>query len=141
MVKSLRYGKSGDSMTVAVLTGSIVSVMSALAGAALVAKLVDGEWLQEDAIGYAVPLLLILSSYLGCRICAARCGKKWMGCLLTALLYVVLLVSVNALLFDGQYSGVGVTLLTVTGGAGMAMLPEKRNMRNSVHRNLKIPTR
>lgn len=142
MRNNLGYGNKEASVTVALLLGSIVSLIVTIIGAVILSKLMDAEMIQESSVGYAVPLILIAASYLGCRIGAGKYKRKGMMIsMVVAGIYLTVLMSINALFFEAQFNGVGVTLLVILCGFGLAALPKKEKRRSKLSRNYKIPTR
>lgn len=103
--------------------GAGVSVIITLLGTALLAKLLDGETIQWEAVGYGILIMVMLSAMLGC-ITAMKKIKRQNGmvCLLSGLTYWGILLAITALFFGGQYEAMGVTLLLIVGGSGCAFL-------------------
>ena len=103
--------------------GGIVSLVITLIGATIVAKLLDGEILEESEIGYAAMVILMLASCAGTMTAQAKIKRQYLlvsG--LSAGLYSAVLFSITALFFGGQYEAVGVTLLLILGGSVLALL-------------------
>lgn len=103
--------------------GAGVSVAITLLGTALLARLLDAETIQWEAVGYGILIMVMLSAMLG-SVTAMKKIKRQQGivCLLSGLTYWGILLSVTALFFGGQYEAVGVTLLLIVGGCGCAFL-------------------
>lgn len=101
-------------------TGLILGLLGALSvtliGAAVFAKLISQAYLQESAMGYISGAILVLSSGVGAWVSAKRIKRQRMlVCLLSALCYLLVLVSCTALFFGGRYAGLWVTALAVLG--------------------------
>ena len=103
--------------------GAGVSVGVTLVLSAIIAKLVQMEVLRQDQIGYAVMVLLITASSLGAAIAQGKVKhQRVLVCMLSGLIYYVILICITALFFGGQYTGFGVTGLLILGGAGTTAL-------------------
>lgn len=103
--------------------GALTAMTVTLCLAAITAKLIEREYLKENAIGYCAMGILAMSSFLGAMTAAAKIKRRrLMICMLSATIYLGLLLSMTGLFFGGQYSGVGVTALMVLCGAGLAIL-------------------
>lgn len=110
--------------------GAMVSTGMTLLLAAVLAKLIASEIIEEGNIGYGVMILLLASSFLGAISAYGKIKRqRLVVCLLSGVLYMVILLAITALFFGGQYDAVGVTLLLVLGGclsAGLIGIREKR---------------
>lgn len=117
-------------MPVGLAWGTVVSMLGTLAGAIIAAKLLDAGTLKENAVGYAVLITMLLSSYLGALVAVNKIKRqRVIVCLLSGLFYYLVLLSITALFFGGQYEAVGVTGMLVAGGsmlAAMMTAPLKR---------------
>jgi len=117
--------------------GAGVSVAVTLVLSAIIAKLVQTEALQQDQIGYAVMILLITASCLGAAVAQGRVKhQRVLVCMLSGLIYYVILICITALFFGGQYTGFGVTGLLISGGAGTTALLCGRRKRRGGKRKL-----
>jgi len=118
----INTGKAA-SMPGGLTLGAGVSVAVTLMLSAVIAKLVQAETLRQDQIGYAVMVLLLTASCLGAAIAQGRVKhQRVLVCMLTGLIYFLILICITALFFGGQYTGFGVTGLLILGGAGTAAL-------------------
>ena len=115
-----------------------ISVVLMLIGAMVVAWLVTTEKMAQTSIGYGVMLIHVLAAAAGC--CAAAGAikhRRLMVCGVTAAGYYLALLVV-ALIFGGQFEGMGVTALTVLAGGGIAVILGLAGKRSGVRRH-KIP--
>jgi putative membrane protein (TIGR04086 family) len=111
-------------MPAGLAVGAAASTATTVLLTALMAKLMESETLQENAMGYGIMIVLVLSSFLGAVLSYGRIKRqRLIVCVLSAILYFMILISITALFFGGQYSGVGVTALMIICGAGLAILP------------------
>jgi len=125
-----KRGNTAWSIPGGIAAGLGISMMIALLGSALLAWLITGERLDISSIGYGGGLILILSSAVGAWFAAAKVkAKQLILTVIFACCYVILLLAVTALFFDGQYQGIGATLVCVFLGAGgmllLRLLPKK----------------
>lgn len=118
----INTGKAA-SMPGGLVLGAGISVAVTIILSAVIAKLVQTEALQQDQIGYAVMVLLITASSLGAAIAQGKVKhQRVLVCMLSGLIYYVILICITALFFGGQYTGFGVTGLLILGGAGTTAL-------------------
>ena len=111
------------SMPKGLTLGGIASLGITMAGAAVIAKLLETERVGESMVGYAVMVLLLGSSFAGTWISQRRIKRRLLlVSLLSGGIYFALLLSITALFFGGQYEAVGVTGLLLLGGSGTALL-------------------
>ena len=128
-------------MPKALVRGLVVSVLITLGGAALMSALIIREMILETAIGYCAMGTLLVSSVAGALV-AIRSNErnKFLVVLLAGVLYSIVLLAANALLYKGGYEGVGVSLTLVMGGSvaaaflvapsGMKRRPSKRKKKH-----------
>lgn len=122
VVKQKSTGRA-MSMPGGVLLGASVSMVCTVAGAALTALLIDREILGEQMIGYGSMIILITASLLGSLFAWQKVKRQRMVvCLLSGLIYLLMLISLTALFFGGQYEAVGVTVILILAGSGTAVL-------------------
>jgi len=127
---------------VGLLTGSTAALLFTLALSAVLAKLMEGEIIPEENIGYGVMIMILASAFSGSAIACKRVKRQY---LLTAglsgVVYVLLLLSITALFFGGQYSAVGVTVLLVFCGSLLAAMLFSREGKGRKTRKPKVKNR
>lgn len=136
------------------VTGRCASIQAALAmgtgcamiwtvlGAALVAKLVDSETIQPEAIGYGSMGILLTASALGALAAYGKVKKNRAPvCFGVGGIYYLCLLAMTALFFGGQYTGMGVTAVMILLGCCAAMLPGLKGRGGASRKNYKIRTR
>lgn len=120
-------------MPVGLAWGAVANILGTLAGAVIAAKLMDAGTIKENTVGYAVLITLLLSSYIGSKVAVNKIKRqRVVVCVLSGLVYFLVLLSMTALLFGGQYEAVGVTGVLVAGGSMLAVVngaPSKRGGR------------
>ncbi len=122
--------------------GGLVSLGITLAGSAILAWLVDEEMMAMESIGYGIMVMLLGASFLGAVTAYGKIRRRrLLVCAASGLVYIGILLSITALFFGGQYSGVAVTVLLVLAGsvaAGMLGLGQGRGGRR---KKIKLPAR
>lgn len=123
MVTNRKPTGRAATIPVGLLTGGAAALVSTLALTAVLAKLMESEILPEENIGYGVMVLLLVSAFLGSTIACRRVKRQYLlTAALSGVVYVLLLLSITALFFGGQYSAVGVTVLLVFCGSILAAM-------------------
>lgn len=111
------------SMPGGLAVGGGVSLGITLLLSAVLAWLVHRETMTMENIGYGILAMLLLASFLGAETAFGQIRRqRLLVCGLSGLIYFALLLSITALFFGGQYSGVGVTALLILAGSGAAAL-------------------
>ena len=130
------------SMSGGLVIGTLMSLGVTLLGAAVLAKLIDGEILLENSIGYGIMVILVAASYLGAMMSYSKIKRQQLVvCMAAGLIYFLVLLSITALFFGGQYSAVGVTALLILCGCGLAVLSGTHKNRGGKRLKMKIPNR
>lgn len=136
-----RKGKTA-SVPVGLLVGVMASAGVTIACSAIAAKLMDGEVLAENKIGYAVMVILILSSWTGGLVAWKRIrSRRLLMCLASGAIYFCVLLGINALFFQGMYSGAGETALLIFCGSMLAVLPGFREKKSGNRKKIKMRNR
>lgn len=138
MVRSRKVTGTAASMGAGLALGAVVSMAVTIVLSLVTAKLVDSGTLAESAIGYAAIGILLLSSILGASTAIGRIKRqRLVVCLAAGGIYYGLLLSMTALFFGGQYTGMGVTALVVAGGCGAVILAGMGQGRSRGRRKVK----
>ena len=99
--------------------GLVVGIVITLIFTAVGAYLVHSEALPEESVGYVTPVIQFLGALAGSTAIIKMTDRhKMQMCLLSGGLYFLFLLSMTALLFGGEYQGVGLGALAVLLGAG-----------------------
>ena len=116
-----------SSMPAGLLAGGICALGGTLVISAIIAKLVDMETIPQDKIGYGIMVLLLVCAFLGANVACGKIKRQYLiVSAISAGIYFVILLSITALFFGGQFSGVGVTALLVLCGSLLAALARSR---------------
>lgn len=125
-----KRGKMQWSAAGAVTLGLGVGFALLLIGSAVLAWLIISQKLDIQTMGFGAGLIMVLASAAGAWSAAAAAGTKRLQIIgIFAAVFFALLLSVTALLFGGQYSGIAVYGICILGGAGgvalLGFLPKK----------------
>ena len=117
------YRNETASIPAAVFLGTVVSTAVTLIGAVVVAALISNAIISDNSIGYSVLLLALVSAFLGCSasILIAR-RRLLIVSICTAIVFLLVLLSVTAIFYGGQYSGIPATVLVILGGGISSVL-------------------
>ena len=111
------------SMPAGLALGAALAMIWTVAGAMIVAKLIESEVIQETDMGYGAAGILLIGSFLSSVTAFARIKRqRLMVCAMSGIVYLLCLMGATALLFGGQYSAVGVTAVLIMAGSGAAVL-------------------
>ena len=134
MVINKKVTGKAKSIAVGLAIGTIISLSLTLIGAAVTANLVLSEKIPVEAVGYAVTMILAVSSAAGSWIGAVLVKHRWMMiCIGVGGIYYLSLLAITALFFGGQYQAIGVTALLifgVCGAVGLLKLSKDGSKRN-----------
>ena len=110
-------------MPAGLAVGALAALLTTLTGSALAGYLVSTEKLPEQAIGYCAMVILLMSSLLSSAVSVGKIKhRRIYVCALSGVIYYVILLSLTALFFGGQYQGMGVTGLVIFAGCGIVGL-------------------
>lgn len=124
MVLNKKVTGKASSIPGGLFAGAVVSLVSTLVLAMVTAWLVHTEILREASIGYCVIGILLLSAICGTWIANRKIKRqKLLVCLMSGVIYYAILLSMTALFFGGQYTGMGVTALVVLSGCMVLCVP------------------
>ena len=114
--------------------GTALSLVITVIGACVSAFLIHKEFVNENAVGYCSLVTLLLASGMGAVLAMNRTKRMRMQvCLLTGACYFLSLLCITALFFGGEYTGIGVTALSVLGGSGAVALMSIRQKKSRGH--------
>lgn len=103
--------------------GAIYAMVITLLGTMTVSIMIHKEILQWEQSGYAVMLILILSSYVDASVAAQKIKRRRLfACMVSGGTYFLILLAMTGLFFGGKYSGVGETGLVILCGSTLGFL-------------------
>ncbi len=112
--------------------GTAVSILITAAGTMLIGNMIHTERLQWEQVGYGILIQILAASFLGAWTAYRKIKRqRLLVCLLMGLVYLILLLSMTALFFGGQYQAVGVAaglILAGSGSAGLLGLKQKKKV-------------
>ena len=137
-----KTGFSIGSIGTGVMIGTSVSMAGTLIGTAACAALISSETIAAESIGYCAMVIVLLASMTGAAIGAGKAKKKRLyTCMLVAASFVLSLLAITALFFDGAYTGVWVTALVILAGSVVSAFLAKSNRKQNSSRRSKIKRR
>lgn len=103
----------------------LISLVLTLGGSAAAAALVSAERIGEGAIGYAAMLILAVATLVGAWVSVVFVKRlRLQVAMLFGGCYYLLLLATTALLFGGQYQGMGVTAMIILAASALvAFMP------------------
>ena len=94
------------------------SIAITILGAAVSSWLLVCEKIGESNLGYVIAILLLVSSAVGALVASSVIRqKRILVCLISGSMYFLSMLGINALFFQGVYSGVGESALLILGGS------------------------
>lgn len=133
--KTKRSGK-GLSIPAALGFGTAASIIVTIAGAVIVTWLLAGERIGENKLTSMIILIQIAAAIAGGATATTLTNsKRLLVSMLSGTCYFLVLIALTALVFDGQYQGVGWSALAIEGcSAIIAVLPTRKQ---ALHRKRK----
>lgn len=130
------YQKNGKSAVAAVSIGAVISIVLMLIGTMIIALLVMNETMTEKAIGYGVLAVTLIATFTGAYVALTIYKKKYLiTSMSVSIVFALILLSLTALFFDGQFNGVPATLLVIIcGGVSAMLVAGKGRHRTKQHR-------
>ena len=105
------------------LAGSITGILFLVGSAAILSTLILNGRISEGKINYFVLGIIVLSVMLGTIIARKNAGEnKKVVCIITGIAIFCILLFITAVLFGGQYAGVGETGLLILCGSLLPVL-------------------
>lgn len=116
--------------------GMLISLAITMILTAIVAGLINGEYLAESSIDIGVTVIQLLSSVVGAWAAYSLVkSRRLLVCLATGCGYYLLLLACTALFFGGQYQGIGISALVILAGdLVVGLLGLKGNKNRTVNR-------
>ena len=135
MVVNRKVTGTAASMPAGLALGALVSLAVTAGGSVIAARLILGERMPEESVGYCSMAILLLASALGAWTAAGRIKHRGgYVCLLSGIVYYGCLLAATALFFGGIYQGMGATALVVLAGCGAAALLGMNRQKAPSHR-------
>lgn len=127
MVTGKKVKGSAATFPVGLLTGAVVSIVLTIFLAAVTAWIVLNGIMDTKLIGYFSMLILAIAATSGAAAAAGLIKhRKMIVCLLSGIIYYVILIAVNGLMFGCSCQGAGVMAILVFGGCtGVGTLAQR----------------
>ena len=139
MVTNRKLSGRASSFPAGIGAGLLTGMSMTLLLSLLTAYLISGEVIGQDRIGYCAMITLLLSSIGGAWTASAKTKRMPVQTsVVYAAGYFLLLVSMTALFFGGQFEAVGVTLVTIVIGSGAGGLLCVRSRKTRKQKHYKI---
>lgn len=118
MITSKKVTGTAVPMPMGIALGVTVSLIFTAVSAALLTWLALQGKISESSVGYYAMGILMLASIFGPMLSAAKIKRRRMVvCCITGAAYYAVLLLCTAVLFGGQYQGVGVSTAMIFGGS------------------------
>ena len=119
--------------------GVISALFITVLGAVGLTALIAGEHMSVATFGYGVMVILLVAAVVGAIVAMLLVKhRKLLVSLLAGSAYYLVLLSLNAMFFGGQYEGTLTTGLVILGGSGVAAILGSREEKPSKRKH-KIP--
>ena len=119
MVANKKVTGRASSVPGGLASGMLTGLVITLLASAFAAYLASREVLAQDMFGYCAMGVLVLASFAGAAVAVRRIKKMPLQmAVASGLLLYVMLISMTALFFGGQYDAMGITLVLVLIGSG-----------------------
>lgn len=142
MAASRKKVQSQISIPLGLALGAGTSLAVAFLGTALLAWLIGNERLPEERMSIAVPAVLLVAGIVGAWMAASKTKHKRLPvCLGSGLVFFLVLLSLTALFFGGQYEGLMINGAAVLLGSGVMALLGLRGQRGNSRRRKKFTSR
>lgn len=111
----------------------LASILVTIIGAAVGAWLLSTEKIAMENARFIAVVILLLSSMLGALLAISVIKEKRVPvCLISGTVYILSMLAITALFFDGRYSGVGESAMVVFAGVfSVALLGLKGGKRTN----------
>ena len=102
------------------ILGVLTSLLTGIAGIAIVARLLLAGYMGDNTAGWIVKLFLLISALLGSMVGCLGMKEKQYRPLVIAVSYFGALIICGLLLFEGGIQDVPVTMAAIMGGGTVA---------------------
>ena len=113
------------SMPLGLSIGLLYSILVLAAGIAVSAKLIESEIMEQAHMGYGILVTLMASAWIGAMAASHKIKRRRLAvCMLSGILLLGTLLAANALLFGGNYRGVGESGMLILCGSTLAVFSD-----------------
>jgi len=126
-MKQIAVSKQSKKIPVGIGVAMLYGMAVMLVGALVMTWLLSTEKIQEETIKYGVMMVLILSAGASSGGAIYHVRQNILPVSVgTGFVFIIVLLGMNALFFDGKYEGIGATTIVVLGtGIAVAMVAIK----------------
>jgi len=108
---------ANNSIIKGIITGTAISLLIAIIGAAIAAAAIQAQTIPESSMQFIACILLLISSAIGCFVGGRVVGaKRALVSGITAGTYLLVLISITILFFDGMFRNFWTGLGCIAGG-------------------------
>ena len=94
----------------------LVGLVVTLAGISILSWMISSGSIPVDGAGYGITGIIILATACAAIISSRAINQqRLIVCICSGLMYYLVLIGINALLFSGQYKGAAVTAMLIIG--------------------------
>lgn len=140
-MRTKEYQNKDKSILYAVCIGVLISVTVMLIGVIVTSLLVANETVSSNTTSYWVMGISLVSSMIGSAV-AIGIAKRQLAIvgISTSMAFMLILISLTAIFYGGQYSGVPATLLLILcGGISSVIIKSKKIVKQKTRRkNVKL---
>ncbi len=113
MIIKRKKRKEKCSLGIGILIGILISVVISLGLAMLLTNLIINERIEENMIKHLTPVIMLISSLLGC-IAGGKLAEEKIAIAtgITAALYVLILTATGILFFEGGFRNLWISVLS-----------------------------
>ena len=133
-----RTGASGAGV---VAVGAAISLAVSILAAAICASLIGTETIGAGTAGYCAMAILTTGAFAGSLTAGKGREKRIYFICLTGVCYMLFLLGITALFFDGRYQGVAVSSLPVFSGCVLALFLTQTTKKRTKPHSSKIKRR
>ena len=122
-MKGTVKGRGSSAMAAGIAWGTGMAMGVTCILSLLVAWMAESGVIGQDKIGYGSMAVLLTAALMGSMVAKGKVqSRRAAVSLVTGLCYFLCLLAVTAMCFGGQYTGIGVTGLLISGASGAAAL-------------------
>ena len=123
MVTQKKATGRASSIPAGLALGAAASILSTAIICMIGSWMIGEEIIRQEQIGYCSIITLIASSMTGSLIAWRKIRRKrLLVSFASGLIYYLILIAITVVFFDGQFQGLGVTLITIIIGVNVTIL-------------------
>ena len=124
-----------------VAVGAAISLLVSILTAAICAALIASETIGASSAGYCAMIILLTGAFAGSITAGKGRERRVIFIALTGACYMLLLLALTALFFDGRFQGIGVSALVILSGCILGLFLTQTRQKRTKPRGSKIRRR